>query len=471
MKIKNLVFTLILLSILFFTCVGGVEAEDLKSIIEWQTTITIDNGRSIAVHWQHSPGSKKYYLWQVFDRPLNRTDLWGIASFVDGQLVQYWDREVWELDSPLTFSARRIELTGDKRPELVVLRQPMATGGGGKLFVFSLKNNKWNLINENFTYTRGASYFDVKYPIDGMYQDLDEDGVMELLVYKNIATSVAHGPAWLDIYQWNGNRFSRVNEKFPQVYQKVGEAFGKVAKEDEHYRDYYLDYLDRVQALTDSGDKIREKDLVGTIGFDLKIHMDLKIVGSFLRGSYYYDKYKTDIRIDGKFTDQNKFSITEYDTADRPNGTFEGIQFSDYYLEGTWSNDESEYPFQAIDEDLLEGKWYIKRYIPKGEDFQLPNKAKGLIGKEIVYSTDQIIFDGEILSNPMYKMKLGSDVTLLGDDISFKEIGINRNTALVILIFDEKGLWLRPGGALIVKDRDTLITLWDGNYFELSKIK
>lgn len=72
----------------------------------------------------------------------------------------------------------------------------------------------------------------------------------------------------------------------------------------------------------------------GTINKNLPIHMKLKIEKGLIKGSYYYDKNKVDISLEGKVLDAETFEIEEMDKG-KTTGVFRGEQ-SGLRFEGNW---------------------------------------------------------------------------------------------------------------------------------------
>ena len=85
--------------------------------------------------------------------------------------------------------------------------------------------------------------------------------------------------------------------------------------------------------------------LKGAINNSLNIHLKFKLDGNKLTGSYYYDKYKTDIFITGDIDKVKNISIIEYDANRNQTGKFDGKYVSDDRIEGNWSDKKTSFPF------------------------------------------------------------------------------------------------------------------------------
>ncbi len=83
--------------------------------------------------------------------------------------------------------------------------------------------------------------------------------------------------------------------------------------------------------------EVREVSLSGTINKTLKVRMNLKIDGTNIAGSYYYEKSKIAIPLKGRMDKNGDFEIQEFDPKGKVTGSFRGHHMSILELEGTWS--------------------------------------------------------------------------------------------------------------------------------------
>ena len=115
------------------------------------------------------------------------------------------------------------------------------------------------------------------------------------------------------------------------------------------------------------------------------------------------------------------------------------------------------------------GEWEVKRPIAYCPIFGMDEETiKNFMGKKAIYKFDMAQFDGEICNNPQYKEEVISDKDLFeGFHIDIKNLGIPSDSIKVIEVED----WTNPGSYLIIKDKNNLITVWDGVFFELVRIK
>jgi hypothetical protein len=81
----------------------------------------------------------------------------------------------------------------------------------------------------------------------------------------------------------------------------------------------------------------QSRQFKGMINNKLPIVMKLNFNGSSVSGAYYYEKYKTDIRLEGSLDDKGNISLTEFDPKDgNISGSFAGKFVSANRIEGRW---------------------------------------------------------------------------------------------------------------------------------------
>ncbi|WNS43900.1 hypothetical protein [Paenibacillus sp. MMS20-IR301] len=118
--------------------------------------------------------------------------------------------------------------------------------------------------------------------------------------------------------------------------------------------------------------------LTGAINGNLPIHMSLKIDGSGkLTGSYYYDKYKTAIKLAGDVSGK-QVNMYEYDAKGKKTGYFEGWWISGTGFNGVWSNPDGtrQLPVEVLTAKAAAAvkvpaaaEWSGEWYMPSGSPF------------------------------------------------------------------------------------------------------
>lgn len=78
-------------------------------------------------------------------------------------------------------------------------------------------------------------------------------------------------------------------------------------------------------------------DFEGVIGKNYKILLSVYYNENKFTGSYYYDKYRKEIDIDGKIEGE-KILLTEYDQFHNKTGIFNGVQKQDDSIAGIWQD-------------------------------------------------------------------------------------------------------------------------------------
>jgi hypothetical protein len=117
------------------------------------------------------------------------------------------------------------------------------------------------------------------------------------------------------------------------------------------------------------------------------------------------------------------------------------------------------------------GRWKIKRIIPTSNIQTSVDDAKKYLGMEIVYSADEFKFDGEAAAHPKYKTGNMSAATFYEEyRAQLKELGVTHGAVSTVEVQDSKGeAVLNPGALVFVRSVNTIVTVWDGIYFEVMR--
>ena len=83
----------------------------------------------------------------------------------------------------------------------------------------------------------------------------------------------------------------------------------------------------------------------GAINDNLKIHLKLNVAGDQVSGVYYYDKYKTDIKLNGFLIDRS-FTVSEEGSK----GEISAVIVSNDLIQGVWTDRNKIYPLYLIKE-------------------------------------------------------------------------------------------------------------------------
>lgn len=125
---------------------------------------------------------------------------------------------------------------------------------------------------------------------------------------------------------------------------------------------------------------------------------------------------------------------------------------------------ETQPPAEASAAPVFYGTWTVQKAV--GSAQISTGVEESMIGKKATYSTEKAIFDGEEVLNPVYEEQTVTNEQFVADYRSqLRAIGIDADSATIVKIKD----WTAPGSLLLVKDDQTLITLWDGTFYALKK--
>lgn len=110
------------------------------------------------------------------------------------------------------------------------------------------------------------------------------------------------------------------------------------------------------------------------------------------------------------------------------------------------------------------GEWSVQGLV--GSTPVSAAEDEKLIGMRVTYSQEKASFDKDEIMNPEYK-----EESITKDDFfneyrnKLSDLGIETESVKTVSINN----WTNPGSSFIVKDDQTMIFLWDGNYYEMKK--
>lgn len=131
---------------------------------------------------------------------------------------------------------------------------------------------------------------------------------------------------------------------------------------------------------------------------------------------------------------------------------------------------------QQKDKDsVIMGQWIISKRLQtqnvsavSEEEFE-----KNYLNKKVEYTSTSAQFGEDTLQKPSYESKeMSAEQFEQGyRGATFKQLGIDADSAMVIEVTKEKEQWLSPGGIIFVKNEEVLISYWDGVFFEMTRAK
>lgn len=81
----------------------------------------------------------------------------------------------------------------------------------------------------------------------------------------------------------------------------------------------------------------KQFSMSGNINSNLKIHMKISFKDKKVTGTYYYDQYKEDMKLEGTYDSENKVSLSEFDNKGNSTGKFNGNIDVEGSFSGEWS--------------------------------------------------------------------------------------------------------------------------------------
>lgn len=122
------------------------------------------------------------------------------------------------------------------------------------------------------------------------------------------------------------------------------------------------------------------------------------------------------------------------------------------------------------------GHWVVKRLIPTSNVQASPQSLDRLVGTRISYSASEArLGNQQPVKDPKYKVRRVSEDDFYSDTkIALREIGIRAHFVIEVDLVDTQGRDIPvkgPGTSLFVRNRNDLVTLWDGGYFEMVRTK
>lgn len=120
------------------------------------------------------------------------------------------------------------------------------------------------------------------------------------------------------------------------------------------------------------------------------------------------------------------------------------------------------------------GKWVVSKVSGTSRISAMSEaEIKSFIGKKAEYNRRLAAFDGESCENPIYKKETLSEADFFsGFRSSFENLDLQGKSVTIFYVFEnQSNPWINPGSSLIIKDNNTLITIWEGVFFEMKRDK
>jgi hypothetical protein len=117
------------------------------------------------------------------------------------------------------------------------------------------------------------------------------------------------------------------------------------------------------------------------------------------------------------------------------------------------------------------GTWMVRRLLQTGGVSISPEELKKLLGIRAIYSPSAMQFGDIVATNPVYIVSRKSNDEFFSDNhIPISQLGIKSNTVLEVDVEHADGKdVLGPGAVLFIRNANTIVTTWNGGYFEMAR--
>ncbi|SFJ22973.1 hypothetical protein SAMN02799624_03723 [Paenibacillus sp. UNC496MF] len=110
------------------------------------------------------------------------------------------------------------------------------------------------------------------------------------------------------------------------------------------------------------------------------------------------------------------------------------------------------------------GDWTVKGVAGSTAVSTAPDDS--MIGTKATYASDKAVFGKDEIQKPEYKEEELAKGDFASEyRVQLKDLGIDADSVKAVTIGDGAS----PGSFFVVKDAQTLLVLWDGNFYELQK--
>lgn len=126
------------------------------------------------------------------------------------------------------------------------------------------------------------------------------------------------------------------------------------------------------------------------------------------------------------------------------------------------------------DKEIFYGKWVITKHVARNKISTYGKQdIKRIIGKKLVYSVHLVSFDDATFKKPYYYksvVRRNEFESSTNNFITFKDLGIKSESVTSVEVFkNNKIAWENPGSSFFVKNKDSLIMIDNGDFFELNR--
>lgn len=132
-------------------------------------------------------------------------------------------------------------------------------------------------------------------------------------------------------------------------------------------------------------------DYKGNINNNIPVQMSIYPLGEDMVGSYFYEKQRKEIELEGK-AGENIIILYEYDETGKNTGIFQGTMDTVDKIAGTWTSPDGKksYPFALSLKSILPGVEYSKRYEVTESDQEVENFLNEIQGYIVSSNRDKL---------------------------------------------------------------------------------
>jgi hypothetical protein len=116
------------------------------------------------------------------------------------------------------------------------------------------------------------------------------------------------------------------------------------------------------------------------------------------------------------------------------------------------------------------GAWKVVAHYEPGISAMTGTQADAWIGRAALYGLDSALFGDEKCAAATYSVRsIDGDQFYSDFRVKLSDISVGLSRVSIIEVMCAGSDWTAPGGLLVVKSKERMLTLWDGVFFELSK--
>jgi hypothetical protein len=117
------------------------------------------------------------------------------------------------------------------------------------------------------------------------------------------------------------------------------------------------------------------------------------------------------------------------------------------------------------------GKWKVVRHFEPGISAMDKTQADAWVGRDALFERTNATFGTQTCADANYAVTVvDADQYLLEEfHIEAKSIEIEHGKVPIVYVTCGGSDWIAPGGLLVVKSKERILTIWNGVFFELAR--